>query len=63
MTPISNTAMTFEGHELEWVECDGRPWLLGRAVCDVLEIQRHRSALEKLDENEKRLVTIPTAGG
>lgn len=63
MTPISNKAMSFEGHELEWFECDSQPWLLGRAVCDVLEIQRHRNALDKLDENEKRLVTISTAGG
>ncbi|MCP1203318.1 BRO-N domain-containing protein [Acetobacter oryzoeni] len=63
MTLKSSGAMTFEGHELEWIECDNQLWLLGRAVCDVLEIQRHRSALEKLDDNEKRLVKISTAGG
>ncbi|MGD7070804.1 BRO-N domain-containing protein [Acetobacter sp. AAB5] len=63
MTLESSGAMTFEGQELEWIECDNQLWLLGRAVCDVLEIQRHRNALEKLDDHEKRLVEISTDGG
>ncbi|GBR60747.1 hypothetical protein AA18889_2453 [Acetobacter senegalensis DSM 18889] len=58
-----NSILTFEGREIEWIEDEGQAYLVGRVICDILEIRRHRDALDKLDDDERRLVTIQTAGG
>lgn len=63
MMPNDNSMLTFEGREIEWIEDEGQAYLVGRVICDILGIQRHRDALDKLDDDERRLVTIQTAGG
>ncbi|MCP1196796.1 Bro-N domain-containing protein [Acetobacter senegalensis] len=55
--------LTFEGRQLEWIEQEDDTWIIGQNICEILEIQRHRNALDKLDDDERRLVTIQTTGG
>ena len=42
---------------------EGEPWFTGKDVCDILELDNHRSSLALLDEDEKGVHTMDTPGG
>ena len=42
---------------------NGEPWFAAIDVCKILEIQNHRDALSRLDDDEKGVVTTDTLGG
>jgi anti-repressor protein len=42
---------------------NGEPWFVAKDVCDVLEISNSRDALNRLDEDEKDVVSTDTLGG
>ena len=42
---------------------DGEPWFIAKDVCECLEIDNSRMALERLDDDEKGVSSIDTLGG
>lgn len=42
---------------------DGEPRFVAKDVCDVLEINNNRMAIERLDDDEKGVSIIDTPGG
>lgn len=55
--------VTFEGAELAWRGGDEGFWISARSVCDVLGIKRHLNALDKLEDDERKLMSMETSGG
>lgn len=55
----------YEGKQVRSIKIDGEIWLVAKDVCEVLEIADHRSAVQALDEDEKRVweITTPSNGG
>lgn len=49
--------------EVRTVICDGEPWFVATDVCKALEIGTTSKALERLDDDEKGMNSIPTHGG
>lgn len=45
------------------IDDTGEPWWVAKDVCEVLEYADQTQALERLDEDEKGVVKIPTPGG
>ena len=41
----------------------GAPWFVAKDVCDVLGIVKYRDAMSRLEEDERQLVRVVTAGG
>jgi prophage antirepressor-like protein len=51
--------ITFMGHDFTLLtDKDGEPWLIGRELCEFLEIKGHYHALRKLPDDEKQKVVI-----
>lgn len=50
----------YEGKEVRNIIIDGEPWFVAKDVCEALEIVDHRSAIQALDEDERKQETIPT---
>lgn len=48
--------------DLMTIEIDGEPWFRAQHICDLLGIQNGRRVLSSLDEDEKLLYEIRTAG-
>lgn len=42
---------------------DNQPWWVAKDVCDVLDIKNNRQALERLDDDEKGVISSDTPGG
>lgn len=42
---------------------DNEPWFVAKDVCDCLELGNSRQALERLDEDEKGVISTDTPGG
>ena len=53
----------FNGQAVRVVDHDGQPWFASADVCDLLEIRNSRQAVARLDDDEKGVTTIDTAGG
>jgi prophage antirepressor-like protein len=53
----------FEGHEVRVRSADGQDWFVGKDVCDALGHSNSRRELRKLDDDERAIVDVPTAGG
>lgn len=53
----------FEEKAIRMVLIDGAPWLIGKDVCNVLDIVNHRDALSRLDSDERGSVVVDTLGG
>lgn len=49
--------------EVRTVIRDGEPWFVATDVCKALEIGTTSKALERLDDDEKGMSSIPTPGG
>ena len=60
--PVS---FNYEGKQVRSVKIDGDIWLVAKDVCEVLEIADHRSAVQALDDDEKRgwEIATPSNGG
>ena len=41
----------------------GQAWFVARDICDILDIQNAADTLKRLDEDEKQIVNMETAGG
>lgn len=53
----------YSNQEVRSAVIDGQPWFVAKDVCDVLEISNNRDALNRLDEDEKDVVSTDTLGG
>lgn len=42
---------------------DGRPWFVAKDVCAVLELEKYRDAISRLDEDERGSAIVDTPGG
>lgn len=54
---------SFEDHAVRVITQDAQPWFVLAGVCDVLEIANSRDVSNRLDEDEKGVVTTDTLGG
>jgi anti-repressor protein len=54
---------TFETSEVRVVDRDGDPWWVLADVCHPLELGSPHKVAERLDDDEKGRITIPTLGG
>lgn len=61
MTNLS--VFNFESHKVRSTGTPMEPWFVGLDICEVLSINNSRDALERLDEDEKDVVSIDTPGG
>ena len=61
----SNNVFTFPetGQNVRVVVKDGEPWLVGKDVCNILELKNSRMAMASLDNDEKGVNQIYTLGG
>lgn len=57
--------MLFEygGQPIRIADREGNPWWIARDVCAVLEIEKHRDAVSRLDADERGSVLVDTLGG
>lgn len=54
----------FDSKQLRTVEgADGEIYLVGKDACEILDMADHKQALERLDDDEKGVATVQTAGG
>lgn len=53
----------YSHQEVRSTVINGEPWFVAKDVCDVLEILNSRDALNRLDEDEKDVVSTDTLGG
>jgi len=54
----------FENHEVRAIKDEnGNPWWVAKDVCEVLLINDHQQAVEKLDADERGGYKVPTPGG
>lgn len=42
---------------------DGRPWFVAKDLCAVLELEKYRDAISRLDEDERGSAIVDTPGG
>ncbi|SCM73363.1 putative Prophage antirepressor [uncultured Pleomorphomonas sp.] len=56
MTALMN--FEFEGSSIRIVEVEKEPWFVGRDVCRILELENESRAMSRLDEDERRSVSI-----
>lgn len=49
--------------EIRAVELDGAPWFAAADVCRALDIQNHKDAVKRLDEDEKSGVVLTAPHG
>ena len=56
-------AFAFDSHAVRVVDIDGQPWFVAKDVCACLEIDNHRNAVARLDDDEKDGVQILDAIG
>jgi len=53
----------FQSNQVRVVAINGEPWFVAKDLCAVLGISNSRDAVERLDEDEKGVVTTDTLGG
>lgn len=42
---------------------NGEPWFVAKDICQILEIEKHRDAVSRLDDDERGSVVVDTLGG
>jgi prophage antirepressor-like protein len=57
------TEFRFDQSPVRTVMKDGDPWFVAKDVCDILEHSNHRMAVASLDDDERGVSTVATAGG
>lgn len=60
---MNTTPFMFESHTMRVLTRDGEPWFVLADVCSVLDISNNRDVSNRLDEDEKGVVTTDTLGG
>ena len=65
MTNSSIQVFNYRNKEVRTTEIDGETWFVAKDVCAILEIIDHRSAVQALDDDEKRgwEIATPSNGG
>ena len=64
MAGVQLIPMHFDTHEIHVVfDTHGNPWWPAAEPCEILGLGNVRMAVSRLDDDEKRLITIPTSGG
>ena len=58
----SPTVFWFDQSPVRTVVKDGDPWFVAKDVCDILEHSNHRMAVASLDDDERGVSTVATAG-
>lgn len=53
----------YETKEVRTVDVEGETFWVAKDVCDILEIQNHRQAMNQLDPDEKGVCKTYTLGG
>jgi prophage antirepressor-like protein len=53
----------FQNHEVRIVEIDGDVWWVAADVCKAIELLNPRQVLDRLDEDEKGVISMDTLGG
>lgn len=53
----------YNGKQVRTVMLNGEPWFVAKDVCEVLELGTTSKAIERLDDDEKGVNSIPTLGG
>ena len=57
------TRFEFQGKGVRTVTIEGEPWFVVKDVCEILEIEKYRDAVARLDEDERGSVVVDTLGG
>lgn len=52
----------YQGNKLRHIIIDDNPWFIGADVCNILDIENVSDAINKLDEDEKLISTLPISG-
>lgn len=63
---MSNDIQVFQNQEfgeLRTIVKEGEPWFVAKDVCDILEIQNHKDAIKRLDDDEKSGVVLTDPHG
>ena len=53
----------YSGVQVRTIVRDGEPWFVAKDVCDVLELDDTRRAVERLDEDERSLIPVTDSLG
>ena len=53
----------FNNNELQVIANNGEVWFIAKDVCNILGIAKHRSAVSRLDDDERGSVLVDTLGG
>lgn len=54
----------YEAKEVRVVkDTNGEPWWVAKDVCEVLEIEKYRDVVDRLEDDERGLVKVDTLGG
>ncbi len=61
MTALMN--FEFEGMAVRVIENEQEPWFIGRDVCRVLDVRNESQALDRLDDDERTSLLVPTLSG
>lgn len=56
-------AFEFSGNNVRTVLKNDEVWFVAKDICDVLEINKYRDAVSRLDEEERGSVVVDTLGG
>lgn len=54
---------SYQNKEVRTVIKDGQPYFVAKDVCDVLEIEKHRDAVSRLNDSQRGSVLVDTLGG
>ena len=65
MTDKAIQVFNYKNREVRTTEIDGETWFVAKDVCAILEIVDHRSAVQALEDDEKRVweISTPSNGG
>jgi prophage antirepressor-like protein len=55
--------LKFNENEIRMTELGDEPWWVAKDICDVLNIEKHRDAISRLDDDERGSVVVDTLGG
>ena len=53
----------YQEKEVRTVIKDGEPWFVAKDVCEILEIEKYRDAVGRINNNQRGSVVVDTLGG
>jgi len=57
------TLFHYQNRQIRTVTKNNEPWFIAKDVCEILEINKHRDAISRLDDDERESVLVDTLGG